>query len=144
MSLMTNKRKISAFLNYILPYMESISLSFSASVSKQSKLMELGILQLQFPTCTAINKEKVAIRSAKIRLCLDMLHLKCTNHFLFFIWSLSPHNKDNNLIALRKRIKIMNLKTVAAQRIMVFVSQYMQLHPKIDTSKGRKINFGSK
>lgn len=36
---------------YSRPYIESISLNFLASVSKLSKLEELGILQLQFPNC---------------------------------------------------------------------------------------------
>lgn len=36
---------------YRRPYVESKSLSFVASVSRRSKLVELGILQLQFPNC---------------------------------------------------------------------------------------------
>jgi len=55
------------FHNQSRPYIESISLSLSASLSKPSKLTEFAILQPQFPNCICQG----------INQCHDFIYLFC-------------------------------------------------------------------
>lgn len=63
------KKKNSASIIYRRPYIDNISLSCKASVSKLSKLTELGILQPQFPNC-AKKQRYHCMLYISVRLCV--------------------------------------------------------------------------